>query len=107
MKSGLGRLSLGVALWSIGTLPFLTRLFRGRTSRDLEQYMALMNAVFEGKRVYVDVPFEYPPYVLAWFAGPTMLADDLGQFRMFFGGLTLCLDALIKAALLWIGFRDR
>ena len=69
--------------------------------------MVLMNAVLDGKRVYVDVPFEYPPYVLAWFAGPTMLAEDLGQFRLFFGGLILCLDALIKAALLWTGFRDR
>jgi hypothetical protein len=107
MKSGLGRLSLGVALWSIGTLPFLSRLFWGSTSRELEQYMVLMNTVLDGKRVYVDVPFEYPPYVLAWFAGPTMLADDLGQFRLFFGGLILCLDALIKAALLWTGFRDR
>jgi len=107
MKSGLGRLSLGAALWSIGTLPFLSRLFQGRTSRELEQYMVLMTAVLGGKRVYVDVPFEYPPYVLAWFAGPTLLAEDLGQFRLFFGGLILCLDALIKAALLWIGFRDR
>jgi hypothetical protein len=26
---------------------------------------------------------------------------------LFFGGLILCLDALIKAALLWTGFRDR
>ena len=107
MTSGLGRLLLGVALWSIGTLPFLTRLFRGRTSRELERYMVLMNALFDGQRVYIDVPFEYPPYVLAWFAGPTMLSENVGQFRLVFGGLILCLDALIKAALLWTGFRDR
>ena len=107
MKSGLGRLSLGVALWSIGTLPFLSRLFRGRTSGELERYMLSANALLDGQRIYVDVPFDYPPYVLAWFAGPTMLAEDVGQFRLFFGVLILCLDALVKAALIWTGFRDR
>ena len=107
MTPGLGRLLLGVALWSIGTLPFLTRLFRGRTSRDLEQYMVVANAFLDGQRIYTDVPFEYPPYVLAWLAGPAMLAGDVGQFRLFFGLLILCLDALIKAALIRAGFRDR
>ncbi len=28
------------------------------------------NALLDGQRIYVDVPFEYPPYALAWFAGP-------------------------------------
>ena len=107
MRSGLGRMSLGVALWSLGTLPFLTRLFRGRTSHDLEHYMLSANALLAGQRMYVDVPFEYPPYVLGWFAGPAMLAGDLAQFRLVFGLLILSLDALIKAALIWAGFRDR
>ena len=100
-------MSLGVALWSLGTLPFLTRLFRGRTSRDLEHYMLSANALLDGQRIYVDVPFEYPPYVLAWLAGPAMLAGDVAQFRWFFGLLILCMDALVKAALIWTGFRDR
>ena len=107
MRSGPGRRSLGVALWLLGTLPFLTRLFWGGTSRDLEHYMLSANAVLDGQRIYVDVPFEYPPYVLAWLAGPAMLAGDLAEFRLFFGLLILCLDALIKGALIWIGFRDR
>ena len=100
-------MSLGVALWSLGTLPFLTRLFRGQTSRDVEHYMLSANALLDGQLIYVDVPFEYPPYVLPWLAGPAMLAGDLAQFRLFFGLLILCLDALVKAALIWTGFRDR
>ena len=100
-------MSLGVALWSLGTLPFLTRLFIAGTSRDVEHYMLSANAVLDGQRIYVDVPFEYPPYALAWFAGPAMLAGDLAQFRLFFGLFILCLDALVKAALIWTGFRDR
>jgi hypothetical protein len=95
-----------VALWLFGTLPFLTRLFRGRTSRDLEHYMLSANAMLDGQRMYVDVPFEYPPYVLAWLAGPAMLAEDAARFRLLFGLLILCLDALVKAALIWVGFRD-
>jgi hypothetical protein len=100
-------MSFGVALWSLGTFPFLTRLFTGRTSRDLEHYVVSANALLDGQRIYVDVPFEYPPYALAWLAGPAMLAGDVAQYRWFFGLLILCLDALVKAALLWIGFRDR
>ncbi len=96
-----------MALWSLGTLPFLTRLFWGRTSRDLEHYLLSANALLDGQRIYVDVPFEYPPYALAWLAGPATLAGDVGQYRLFFGLLILCLDALVKAALLWTGFRDR
>ena len=96
-----------MALWSIGTLPFLTRLFAGRTSRELEHYMLVANALLAGQRIYVDVPFEYPPYVLPWLAGPAMLSVDVEQFRLFFGVLLLCLDSLIKAALIWTGFRDR
>jgi hypothetical protein len=107
MRPGLGRLSLGVALWCLGTLPFLSRLFRGRTSGDLERYMLSANALLDGQRIYVDVRFDYPPYVLAWLAGPAMLAEDVGQYRLFFGVLILCLDALVKAALIWTGFRDR
>src|SRR6478735_1373236 len=107
MWSGLSRMSLGVALWSLGTLPFLTRLFGGSTSHDLEHYMLSANALLGGQRIYVDVPFEYPPYVLPWLAGPAMLAKDLAQFRVFFGLLILCLDAVVKAALIWTGFRDR
>ena len=69
--------------------------------------MLSANALLGGQRIYVDVPFEYPPYALAWFAGPAMFAGDLAQFRLFFGLLILCLDALVKAALIWTGFRDR
>jgi hypothetical protein len=105
--SSLGRLSLGVALWSVGTVPFLTRLFRGRTSRELEHYLQLANALLDGQRIYVDVPLEYPPYMLVWLAGPAIVSADLGQFRLFFGAGILCLDAAIKAALIWTGFRDR
>jgi len=100
-------MSLGVALWLLGTVPFLTRLFTGRTSRDLEHYVVSANALLDGQRIYVDVPFEYPPYALAWLAGPAMLAGDVAQFRLLFGLLILCLDALVKAALIWIGFRDQ
>src|SRR3954469_11668437 len=107
MRAGVGRLSLGVALWSIGTLPFLSRLFWGRTSHDLEHYMLVARALLAGQRIYVDVAFEYPPYVLPWFAAPAMFAADLGQFRWLFGALILCVDAAIKGALLWAGFRDR
>jgi len=45
MRSGLGRGTLGVALWSLGTVPFLSRLFMGQTSRDLEHYMLSANAL--------------------------------------------------------------
>ena len=69
--------------------------------------MSLAKDLLDGQRLYVDVPFEYPPYALAWFAGPAMMAEDVGQFRLFFGVLILCLDALVKAALIWTGFRDR
>jgi len=100
-------MSLAVALWALGTLPFLSRLFRGQSSRDLEHYVSSANALLDGQRMYVDVPFEYPPYALAWLAGPAMLAGDVAGFRLFFGLLILCLDAAIKAALLWSGFRDR
>ena len=96
-----------MALWSLGTLPFLTRLFWGRTSRDLEHYMLSANALLDGQRIYVDVPFEYPPYALGWLAGPAIVAEDVAQYRLFFGLLILCLDALVKAALIWAGFRDR
>ena len=96
-----------MALWSLGTVPFLSRLFMGQTSRDLEHYMLSANALLDGQRIYVDVPFEYPPYALAWLAGPAMLAGNITQYRWFFGLLILCLDALIKAALIWTGFRDR
>ena len=61
MKSGLGRIPLGVALWLLGTLPFLTRLVGGSTSHDVEHYMLSANALLDGQRIYVDVPFEYPP----------------------------------------------
>ena len=96
-----------MALWALGTLPFLTRLFRGRTSVDVQHLMLSANALLDGKGIYVDVPFAYPPYVFAWLAGPAMLAGNLAQFRLFFGLLILCLDALVKAALIWTGFRDR
>jgi hypothetical protein len=69
--------------------------------------MLSANALLGGQRIYVDVPFEYPPYVLAWLAGPAMLARDVAQFRLSFGLLILCLDGLVKAALIWTGFRDR
>ena len=36
-----------------------------------------------------------------------MLAEDVGQYSLLFGVLILCLDALVKAALIWTGFRDR
>ena len=96
-----------MALWSLGTVPFLSRLFMGQTSRDLEHYMLSANALLDGQRIYVDVPFEYPPYALAWLAGPAMLAGNIAQYRWLFGLLILCLDALIKAALIWTGLRDR
>ena len=96
-----------MALWSLGTVPFLSRLFMGQTSRDLEHYMLSANALLDGQRIYVDVPFEYPPYALAWLAGPAMLAGNIAQYRWFFGLLILCLDALIKAALIWTGLRGR
>ena len=69
--------------------------------------MASASALLDGRRIYVDVPFEYPPYALAWLAGPAMFSEDVGQFRLFFGLLILCVDALVKAAIIWVGFRDR
>jgi hypothetical protein len=96
-----------IALWFIGTLPFLSRLTTGRTSESLTIYLANARAALDGARVYADVPFEYPPYALAWFLGPAALAGDLAQFRIAFGLLIFSADAAIKAGLLWTGVRDR
>ena len=65
------------------------------------------NALLDGQRIYVDVPFEYPPYTLAWFAGPAMFARDLDQFRSFFGLLILCSTRWSRPRSIWTGFRDR
>lgn len=101
------RVPAAVALWLLGTLPFLTRLGNWRTSQDLEHYMATAHAALAGARIYTDVPFEYPPYALAWFIGPAALARDLGEFRVSFGLLILAVDAAVKAGLLWAGVRER
>ncbi|HEY6506748.1 MAG TPA: hypothetical protein VIY56_01965, partial [Vicinamibacterales bacterium] len=64
------RVPAAVALWLLGTLPFLTRQIIGGTSKDVEHYMLTANAFLAGARIYTDVPFEYPPYALGWFIGP-------------------------------------
>jgi hypothetical protein len=99
------RFWLGVALWLIGTLPFLTRLHTGWTSWDLGHYFACARAFLDGAGIYSRVPFEYPPYALAWFAGPASAAVDVEAFRQTFGLLIWTLDAAIKAVLLWLGLR--
>ena len=101
------RFWLGVALWLIGTLPFLTRLHTGWTSWDLGHYFACARAFLDDAGIYTRVPFEYPPYVLPWLAGPAILSVDVEQFRLFFGVLLLCLDAMIKAALIWAQWRHK
>ena len=101
------RVPAAITLWLLGTLPFLARQVIGGTSKDVEHYMLTANAFLAGARIYTDVPFEYPPYALAWFIGPAALAEDLGEFRILFGLLILAVDAVVKAALLWIGVRER
>ena len=101
------RITFGVGLWLVGTLPFLTRLGRGWTSWDVGHYFASARAFLSDAGIYDAVPFEYPPYALAWFAGPAGGAPDLEAFRQSFGILIWAIDAGIKAALLWIGLRGR
>jgi len=101
------RLLLGVAAWLIGTLPFLVQLISGRTSRDVEHYLASARAVLEGAGIYTTVPFEYPPYALAWFVGPAAIAADPAEFRVLIGLVIWGLDAAVKAGLIWYGCRRR
>jgi len=101
------RVSLGVALWLLGTLPFLTRLYTGWTSWDVGHYLACTRAFLAGQGIYTAVPFEYPPYALAWFAGPASAARDVEAFRHALGLLIWVLDAAIKAVVLWLGLDGR
>lgn len=101
------RVLIGVSAWLVGTLPFLVQLVSGRTSRDVEHYLASARAVLEGAGIYTNVPFEYPPYALAWFVGPAAVATDLSGFRVLLGLVIWGLDAAVKAGLIWQGCRRR
>src|SRR5262245_16744791 len=103
IQSRAGRITLGVTVWLLATLPFLTRLQTGWTSWDLGHYFTCTRAFLDGSGIYAAVPFEYPPYALAWFAGPASAARDLAEFRQAFGLLIWSLDAVIKGVLLWLG----
>lgn len=93
-------------LWLFGTLPFLSRLHAARAALDLAVYYAGAEAVSHGVRVYREVPFEYPPYALLWFLAPYAGADDADGFRVTFGLEIWCVDAALKAMLLWLGMRE-
>ncbi len=101
------RVLIGVSAWLIGTLPFLVQLVSGRTLKDMEHYLASARAVLDGAGIYTIVPFEYPPYALAWFVLPAVFAPELERFRVAFGLLIWGLDAAVKAALVWQGCRRR
>lgn len=101
------RVLIGVSAWLVGTLPFLVQLVSGRTSRDVEHYFASARAVIEGAGIYTTVPFEYPPYALAWFLPPSAVATDPAGFRVLLGLVMWGLDAAVKAVLIWQGCRRR
>ena len=101
------RVLIGVSAWLVGTLPFLVQLVSGRTLKDMEHYLASARAALDGAGIYTTVPFEYPPYALAWFAIPAVLAPELERFRVAFGLLIWGLDAAVKGALVWHGCRRR
>lgn len=101
------RVLIGVSAWLIGTLPFLVQLVSGRTLKDMEHYLASARAVLDGAGIYTTVPFEYPPYALAWFVLPAVFAPELERFRVAFGLLIWGFDAAVKAALVWQGCRRR
>ena len=98
------RVFIGVSAWLVGTLPFLVQLVSGRTSRDVEHYLASARAALEGAGIYTSVTFEYPPYALAWFLGPAAMAGDLAEFRVFLGLVMWSLDAAVKGALILARF---
>ena len=93
------------ALWSVFTLPFLSRLVIGRTSNDVELFWVGCTALLEGARIYTDVVFEYPPYALLWFVGPAAISGNLAEFRLAFGLLIWAIDAGVKGYLLWQALR--
>ncbi len=101
------RAVLASALWAVAALPVLSRLTIGRPADDLKVFMNGADAVLHGPLVYRDVVFEYPPYSLLWFVLPRSLSHDLGSFRLAFGLEMWAFDALVKAALLWHGVRNR
>lgn len=101
------RVLIGVSAWLVGTVPFLVQLISGRTSRDVEHYLASAQAFLSGAGIYTSVPFEYPPYALAWFVGPAAAATDLSGFRVLLGLVIWSLDAAVKAGLIWQGCHRR
>jgi hypothetical protein len=101
------RIVIGVAVWLVTTVPFLWRLVGWSTSGETVYYLQWANRVLDGEAIYSSVPFEYPPYALAWFLGPAIAAADLSSFRVLFGLLIWGLDAAVKGALIWHGVLTR
>ena len=99
------RSALAVSVWLAGTLPFLTRLAVGRTSRDVEHYFESARAALSGAGLYTSQPFEYPAYAVLWFLGPAAGAQDAREFRTALGLVLWAFDAIIKGLLIWRGMR--
>jgi hypothetical protein len=99
--SGRRRYLWFTALWALFTLPFLSRLFIGRTSNDVELFWIACSALLQGAAIYTDVVFEYPPYALIWFVVPAAMSGNLAEFRLAFGLLIWAIDAGVKGYLLW------
>ena len=90
-----------VALLAVSLVPLLPTL-RAHAVGDLPLYFEAARSWLSGRTPYAEVPFEYPPYALLFFAPAALASSTLRGFQLVFGLELLAVDVAIRAALLWI-----
>jgi len=72
---------------------------------DVELYRGVGESLSKGVMPYRDRELEYPPYAIPLFVAPWLVSHEPKNFQIAFGMLVILMDSLIKALLLWEGFR--
>lgn len=103
MKHPFLRVLLAVVILVIGTVPLLMTL-RDTTHFDVELYQKVGSDIANGVLPYRDRVLEYPPYAIPYFLIPNAFGAE--DYAKGFKLLALLTDGVIKALLLWVGWKE-
>jgi hypothetical protein len=99
--AGAHQVATACATIILSTLPLLASL-NARSQGDIKLYHSDADAIVGGQLAYRDILIEYPPYAIAVFLLPRLLASD--NYTGVFMLLVLLCDFLLKGLLLLIGW---